>query len=59
MKDSTHYFTSKNHLDMEVSHDKTRLHSPSNQSIKLIMAYSRSLEAHSSKYMKNVLMNLN
>jgi hypothetical protein len=44
---------------MEASHEKTRLEIPSNKSIRLIMSYSKSLEAHSSKYMKDILLNLN
>ena len=59
MKNSTHFITSKNHLNMEASPDKPRVHSPSGQSIRFILSYSRSLEAQSSKYMKDVLLNLN
>jgi len=44
---------------MEASPDKPRVHSPSDQSIRFILSYSRSIEAHTSKYMKDVVLNLN
>ena len=59
MKNSTHFITPKNHLNMEASPDKPRVHSPSDQSIRFILSYSRSIEAHTSKYMKDVVLNLN
>lgn len=59
MKDFTQFLSSENHLNLEKSLEKGELQSPSRQSVKLILSYSKALEARTSKYVKNVLMNLN
>jgi len=59
MKNSTPYLTPKNHFNVEANTELNQLHSPSSQSINLILAYSKSLEARPSKFINKVLLNLN
>lgn len=59
MKDFTQFYSSKNQLNMEQSLEKGELQSPSMQSVRTILSYSKALDARTSKYVKNVLMNLN
>ncbi len=59
MKDFTHLLPSKSQMNVEGSVEKDGLQSPSKQSLKNILAYSKALEARPSKLMKNMLIHLN
>lgn len=59
MKNSLQYYSLKNQLNMEVNLEKRTLQSPKKRSIDLILAYSKSLEARSSRYMDKMLLTLN
>lgn len=58
MKNFTPYYSSKN-SQMEASPEEKRLPQPQKQSIELILAYSKSLEAKRSEYMSEMLLTLN
>jgi hypothetical protein len=59
MKNFTQQSFLKNELNMEAKYDVDRLHIPSDQSIKFILAYSKSIEARRSKHINDMLLNLN
>ena len=59
MKNFTQNYSLKNQLNVEESPEEKGYQSPSKQSVKIILAYSKSLEAHRSKYTDEVLLNLN
>ena len=59
MKNFTQQSFLKNELNMEAKYEVDRLHIPSDQSIKFILAYSKSLEARRSKFVNDMLLNLN
>ena len=59
MKNFTQQSFLKNELNMEAKYDVDRLHMPSDQSSKFILAYSKSIEAKLSKHINNMLLNLN
>jgi len=59
MKNFTHYYSSKNDSHLEASPEEKRLPQPQKQSIEMILAYSKSLEAKRSEYMSDMLLTLN
>lgn len=59
MKNFTQFYSSKNQMNVEANPEKKSLQSPKKQSIEFILAYSKSVEGRSSKYMNEMLINLN
>lgn len=59
MKNFTQNYSPKNQLNVEANPEKNSLQSPKRQSVEFILAYSKSVEGRSSKYMNEMLINLN
>ncbi len=59
MKNFTPYSSLNSQINMEAKHDEESHKSPKDQTIKFILAYSKSIEAHPSKHFNNLILNLN